>query len=616
MNFSRPRFGVFPLSGPKDKGVGPRAGVVLPLLIFLPALLIRLAYILEIRNNPTFYNLILDCLSYDQWARTIAAGSLLRGEVFYQDPLYPYFLALLYKVFGHHLLFIRMIQAVVGSATCVLIYLLGREVFDRKVALLAGLFSAGYGGFLFYDGMINKPVLGVFLTALTLLVFVAGVRKKDGRFLFAAGLSLGLAILVRANLICSLPLFLVWLAVSPRKKALSNSLLLFAGVALSLGPATVHNYLVSGEFVLTTAQAGENFYIGNHPENETGTYLPPVFLRSSPKFEELDFKARAEFLSGKKLSSQDVSSFWLKETLELIESNPSRFIANLLYKAGLFINKYEIPDNHSYGFFKTYYSKILDWDPLDFRSMGSLGLAGLILLLFLKSGDGPARLFPLFFLVYLGSIIPFYIFARYRIPVMPVLILSSAFFIVHAVRCASCGAWGRLAGAILILGLSCVLVNLDLKKEDFSPQFGNLGYSFLEKGDLKKALKYYEKAARLGPGYAEPRYFIGRVYAEMGDWKKAAANFQKAIHLEPRLFSGHSGLGIALARQGDLAGAERSLTKAVQLRPYAPEAHNNLGMLYAIQGDVPSAEKEFQKALALDPGFGLASRNLSRLEKK
>ena len=61
-------------------------------IIFLLALAIRMTYLYEIHDNPFFHNLMLDEVSYDKWGQRIAAGDWLGKGVFYQDPLYPYFL--------------------------------------------------------------------------------------------------------------------------------------------------------------------------------------------------------------------------------------------------------------------------------------------------------------------------------------------------------------------------------------------------------------------------------------------------------------------------------------------------------------------------------------------
>ena len=59
------------------------------------AFAVRLAYLLEAQSLPLFHATISDARSYWEWSDRIAAGDWLGDTVFYQAPLYPYFLALL-----------------------------------------------------------------------------------------------------------------------------------------------------------------------------------------------------------------------------------------------------------------------------------------------------------------------------------------------------------------------------------------------------------------------------------------------------------------------------------------------------------------------------------------
>lgn len=586
-------------------------------LIFLSGLVIRLAYLFRIKENPSFYNLFLDCRSYHEWALKIVSGHWFRADAFYQDPLYPYFLALVYKVFGQDPLAARIVQSIIGSCNGVLIYYAGREFFGQKAGIIAGFISAFYGVFLFFDGMINKPFLSVFFVNCSLLTFAFGLKHKQEKWFFFQGIFLGFLVLIRANILLLIPLFLTWawFTFSGNKKLL-NCASMIAGIFLSVSPATLHNYLTTGDFILSTTQAGQNFYIGNHPDNNTGTYRPPKFLRATPEFEETDFKARAEFITGKKMSPKEVSSFWTRETINIILSDPQRFAKHLWFKIRLFLNKYEVPDNHSYSFFQAYYSSILNWNILDFRIIGPLGLAGLVFSLFGKTENKSGKFLPLFFLVYMGSIVPFYVFSRYRIPVVPVLILLSAFFIVLIARRIREKKYMETTLGLFIAIFFWAFVNADIKKDDFSPQFGNIGYSYMAQGKMEEALLNYQKAIEIDPGYAEPYYFTGRIFAEMGDLKQAEKNFKKSVTIEPGLYVGYSGLGIISALLGKTAEAEFYLKKAIDLKPYSADAHNNLGVLYQRLGKEASARIEFKKALSLKPDSKAVPQNLDHMRLK
>ena len=77
------------------------------LIIFAVALAVRLVHIWQIKPSPFFDILLGDANGYDQWAQRLAAGDWVGSEVFYQAPLYPYFLGLIYKIFGRDLLVAR-----------------------------------------------------------------------------------------------------------------------------------------------------------------------------------------------------------------------------------------------------------------------------------------------------------------------------------------------------------------------------------------------------------------------------------------------------------------------------------------------------------------------------
>jgi hypothetical protein len=90
-----------------------------------------------------------------------------------------------------------------------------------------------------------------------------------------------------------------------------RALLFLLGFVLALAPATLINALVSHptEWILTTWQAGANFYIGNGPE-ATGAYAAPEFVEANPAREADDFAAEARRRAGRPLTPAAVSRFW------------------------------------------------------------------------------------------------------------------------------------------------------------------------------------------------------------------------------------------------------------------------------------------------------------------
>jgi len=68
-------------------------------LVFVIAAVARMLYIYSVWDSPSVQYVMGDAQAYHERALEIVAGDWLGDRVFYQDPLYPYFLATLYSLF-------------------------------------------------------------------------------------------------------------------------------------------------------------------------------------------------------------------------------------------------------------------------------------------------------------------------------------------------------------------------------------------------------------------------------------------------------------------------------------------------------------------------------------
>src|SRR5436309_2852544 len=183
-------------------------------IIFGGAFLIRLVYLIEIDSIPLFYNLAGDGRTYDEWGQRIAAGDWLGQGVFYQAPLYPYFLGVLQIILGHNLWLIRLIQIILGSLSCALIYLVGRKIFSRVAGIAAGLILACYAPAIFFDALIEKSILDLFLLSLLLCLLIGAMERRHCTQWLAAGATLGSLGLSRENALILAAVVPVWLAIN------------------------------------------------------------------------------------------------------------------------------------------------------------------------------------------------------------------------------------------------------------------------------------------------------------------------------------------------------------------------------------------------------------------
>src|SRR5258708_3316680 len=160
-----------------------------------------------------------DARAYDEWARRIAGGDWIGREVFYQAPLYPYFLGLIYRVAGRDLFVVRVCQALVGSASCALLGGAAARIFSKPAGVIAGLALALYAPAIFFDGLLQKSVLDVFFVCLALwLITKTGTAETAERFrsFFWLGIAMGGLALTRETAILLIPVIAVSAAVAPR----------------------------------------------------------------------------------------------------------------------------------------------------------------------------------------------------------------------------------------------------------------------------------------------------------------------------------------------------------------------------------------------------------------
>jgi 4-amino-4-deoxy-L-arabinose transferase-like glycosyltransferase len=415
---------------------------------------LRLAHVLALRNSPFFAHLVVDPEYYDAWARQIAAGDWLGDRAFYMDPLYPYVLAALYRVVGHDLLLARLMNVAFSAGTCLLVARLGRQVAGPTTAALAAMGFALYAPDVFYTGEIDKTSLSMLLGAAALTLGL----ERTPRARLAAGAAFAAAALTRANFLLFVPLGAAVALCDPGtpRARVRGALASLLGALLVLSPVAWRNHHVSGAWVLTTTQAGQNFYTGNNPSNPYGAYGAVPFVRPNPHFEEIDFRAVAESRTGRTMSPQDVSAFWYREAFAHITSSTGFALTAFLRKAVLFWNDFEISDNQDQYLLERF-SWVLRLPLLRFGWVAPLALLGAV------AGwrrRRAVRLLAGFAAVYWLSLVAFFLFSRYRLPVVLALLPLAALGVTELA--ARIRSRTRLAGALLVVGAAAIVCHLHI----------------------------------------------------------------------------------------------------------------------------------------------------------
>ncbi|MCJ7491942.1 MAG: glycosyltransferase family 39 protein [Dehalococcoidia bacterium] len=251
-----------------------RPHVLALLAIIVLAIGLRVAWIAYVSPNPADGRLD-DTAFYDHAGRALADG---KGYVHFYGlptaqwpPAYPFMLAGMYKAFGHHIIIPKLVNALAGGLTCLLIYLIAARVFDRRVGLVAAFLFAVFPGQLFWSSLLMTESLTPALLCLMLLLFMMWVvERRDAGWLRhgTLGALFGVAVLARGEgPVLMLAALVVWRLVVPSWRQYAREAGLFTAAAvLVVLPWTVRNAISMHAFVPVSSAAGHTLLAGHQDD--------------------------------------------------------------------------------------------------------------------------------------------------------------------------------------------------------------------------------------------------------------------------------------------------------------------------------------------------------------
>ena len=243
--------------------------------VFLSALLIRVAVIV---GTVGFYAPGVFEPAADSRIHMALVQSLLDGRGYSLDghptaitpPLYIFFLAGLYKVFGSPAA-VRLGQALLGAGGCLVLYKIGTRLMGQATGLVAAVILALHPLPAYLAGLHLTENLFLFLLLLVILQALRAAERPTPFAVAALGGLFGLAVLTRAAFLGFLPFILVW-AISVWGGRTLFAYRVFALVAvvalLVILPWAIRNYLALGVVVPVQSNGGMVFWAGNNPRSD------------------------------------------------------------------------------------------------------------------------------------------------------------------------------------------------------------------------------------------------------------------------------------------------------------------------------------------------------------
>jgi tetratricopeptide (TPR) repeat protein len=616
-------------------------------VIVIASVLLRIGYFLELNRGPCVYQHRWDQTDmnfFHIWAQDIAAGDWLTnkplhpyhywqqmfakeyfhqfpeaaagagppspidpgkalfnrwygGKVFQQEPLYPYLVALTYKVFWPDVRWVFVWQMLLGVGSNLLVYLIARRYFGVIVAAVAGLLAVLCGPMLFYEMILLRESLILFTGLGLVYLTEITLARRTWRWWLLLGLACGLAVLLKTTFLAfffgALGLLVYRHRVSLRA-LLGAMAALTGGLVLCLLPLIARNVAVGVPPWSLQSVAAISFINANvedfQPEINPGFY---VSYKHGPRI-------MAE--TGGQLLSAMVAA--LKT-----HPNPWSYFKQLQGKWAMVWHWYEVPNNENFYYYSLH-SRVLNSLPVTFFLLAPLSLAGLALALGQRLACGPLYLAVA---CNISILLLFYVLSRYRLPLLPLLIPFAALTIVQIT--------GWLWTRRLVPGVIAIAALFLLSLWTMRPLPEN--QALIRPSDYSAPYSYY-----YNPLLVEA---IGKA-----DWSRAAAILKDSLSYEPEvvkqmgtlrpaqsaneaqlasLFAQvHNNLGVALAAQGKMDQAIAQYAEALSLKPDYAQAHNNLGLALAEQGKIDDAIIIYQNALKNNPNDTSAQKMLSILK--
>ncbi|MBW2453087.1 MAG: glycosyltransferase family 39 protein [Deltaproteobacteria bacterium] len=585
-------------------------GAAVVVLAFIP----RLILLLQLEDGaPTFHDPEGgDSRFYD----AIAAGETAPPRAYFHSPLYRWFLAGLYDLFGRDLFAVRVVQLLLGVVAAWLAYQLALRLFRRvSIAATAGLAAGLLGPAAFYEGQLLVDGLIALLALVVLHLVLDASRRPSLRAYLLVGLTLGVAALARAVFLIWLPLLIWFVATSSgdRRERLRFLAALVGGVALSIAPVTVRNYLVEGDFVLITANAGLNLYVGNNPRANGGYQLPEGlwFRPGDPLDDFAGFTAASQAL-GHEPSSSELSRWWASKASSYVATHPAAALGLLKEKLRILINDYEYPQMVNY----TVYGEVAPVLKV-LPGAGFVVPAGLVGMaaMWLGRHGRRRRLLAALIISYALAFLPFFVTGRYRVAWLVLLAPFAAWTVVQIVLAARRRRWRRTCALVVATSLGLVLTCWPLRAyPSRANQHMDFVRALLRIGDRHRAAHFARRATELEPTRADAWALRGRVLRLAGEGAAAVELLTAQAATHPQAPALQRELGAALLAVGRPRQAAVALEVSINLRPGNTKAWMWLAQALEELGCWSQAAEAYQTILRFAPRTAAAQRAQLRLD--
>jgi hypothetical protein len=413
------------------------------LAILLLAAALRIGFVVGQRGDVLFDHPQLDEQRYVAEARALASGRDGEDRPYWQPPGVIFVTAAVMVVAGQGLLAPRIVQALISTAACWILFLLGRRIFSARVALAAAAVLALHGAVIF-ESYLLLPQTWILFFDLLLLLILDG--PKTIRRALAAGVTIGVSALFSPTILPFVIVAAWWL----RRPLLIA--VLVAGALAPVVPVAARNQAHGGERVLISTNGGLNLFLGNNER-----YAETFALRPGRHWEELTTEPDRAGLS----TPGARSDYFRGRALEFMKGHPAQAAALYARKLYLYFNGAEIARDRDLNAARrdSTLMKLLVWRAFPDGILLPLGLIGLVLLW---------RRSPIWIFAVMHAALTalFFVSERHRVPALGVWALLAVAGATELWRRRSARAWAALVALLIALNLPTRESRISLAAEE------------------------------------------------------------------------------------------------------------------------------------------------------
>ena len=281
------------------------------------------------------YEPLFDALDYDRRAASLVDGDgfgtsqLAEGPSAFRPPLYPLALAAVQSLGGGWTAE-RLLGAIFGTVSVLLIFLIAARLWDRRTAVVAGAIAAVFPPLV----LLNVSTLSETLfVPLGLAAVLATLRYRDDqrlRWAVLAGVICGLAILTRTSGLPIVPALAwgVWVA-RPRfsRVALTAPLVLTLAAVLTVAPWVVRNAIAFDRWVGLSTNTGFALVGTYNPESEAEAARP------GEPFSPNTLDSYETFFANHSLDEAEVTSKLNDDATDFIREKPLYIVETTAWNA-------------------------------------------------------------------------------------------------------------------------------------------------------------------------------------------------------------------------------------------------------------------------------------------